>query len=83
MPDAPDTYVAELEAVIDGKTVETFKMPLDYIKRKYDIFYTYGLTDDAHSLTVRWLNPDPRYAIQCKDLIVYANHPLAPLTPAP
>ena len=83
VPDAPDTYVAELEAVIDGKTVETFKMPLDYIKRKYDIFYTYGLTDDAHSLTVRWLNPDPRYAIQCKDLIVYANHPLAPLTPAP
>lgn len=77
----PDNYVAQLEAVIDGKTVETFTMPLDYITRKYDIFHTYDLTDGDHTLTIRWLNPAPGYAVQCKDIIVYGPQPVKPIKP--
>lgn len=68
---APDDYVARLEASVDGKVVDTFAMPLDYITRKYDIFHTYDLTDGPHKLTVRWLNPTRGYAVQCKDIVVY------------
>lgn len=70
---APDDYVARLEASVDGKVVDTFTMPLDYITRKYDIFHTYDLTDGPHKLTVRWLNPTRGYAVQCKDIVVYGT----------
>lgn len=70
---APDDYVARLEASVDGKVVDTFAMPLDYITRKYDIFHTYDLSDGPHKLTVRWLNPTRGYAVQCKDIVVYGS----------
>ena len=81
LPGAPEDYVARLEASVDGEVVETFDMPLDYIKRKYDIFHIYGLADGSHELTVKWLNPNPTYAIQCKDVIIYADKPLARINP--
>lgn len=81
IPSLPGDYVARLQAVIDGKVVEEFDMPLDYIKRKYDIFYTYDLTDGPHVFTVKWLNPKPGYAVQCKDIIVYGPKRIKPLTP--
>ncbi len=77
----PDDYVAHLQASIDGKPIQEIAMPLDYITRKYDIFYTYDLPEGKHSLTVKWLNPTAGYAIQCKDIIVYGNKPLAHINP--
>lgn len=81
LPDAAPDYVARLEAFVDGESVEKFDMPLDYIKRKYDIFHIYGLPDGKHSLTIKWLNPDPAYAVQCKDVVVYADKPLEKINP--
>ncbi|MBP1614172.1 MAG: ADP-ribosylglycohydrolase [Bacteroidetes bacterium] len=77
--DAPDTenYIAQLEAFIDGKKVETIEMPYDYIKRKYDIYYNYNLQEGSHELVIKWLNPNNKYAIQCKDLVVYSSVPNA------
>lgn len=79
LPGASESYVAKIEASVDGKVVETFDMPLDYIKRKYDIYHIYGLPCGKHTLTLRWLNPDAAYALQCKDVIVYSNKPLRSL----
>ncbi len=81
-PDAAPGYVAELEAYIDGTSVEKFKMPFDYIKRKYDIFYRYNLPPGAHRLEVRLLNPNPGYAIQTKDVVIYSNQPNTGLRPS-
>ena len=66
-------YVANMEAYIDGQLVESFKMPFDYIKRKYDIFHRYDLPQGNHTLVVKWVNPHPNYAIQTKDVVIYAN----------
>lgn len=66
-------YVARLEAYIDGQKVEDIDMPFDYITRKYDIFYRYNLPNGQHSLTVRWLNPDRHFAIQCGGFVVYGE----------
>ncbi|MDO9154204.1 MAG: ADP-ribosylglycohydrolase family protein [Paludibacter sp.] len=66
-------YIAHIEAYIDGKKVESFKMPFDYIKRKYDIFHSYNLIKGKHSLEIKWLNPHPHYVIQAKDLVVYTD----------
>ncbi len=78
--DAGD-YIARLEAYIDGVKVEDIVMPFDYIKRKYDIFYTYELEEGPHTLVIRWMNPHPNYAVQCKDLVVYASEPARPIHP--
>ena len=66
-------YVATLEAWIDGKKTDTFKMPFDYIKRKYDIFYTYNLENGPHSLEIKWMNPHDKYDILTKDAVIYSN----------
>jgi hypothetical protein len=75
-------YVAMLEAYIDGEKVESFKMPYDYIKRKYDIFSIYNLpADGTHELTIRLLNPHPNYVVEAKEMVVYATTPTAPIQP--
>ncbi len=79
--DNNDDYVAILEASIDGVVLEQFKMPFDYIKRKYDIYHNYDLTEGEHELVVKWLNPDSNFAIQCKDLIVYSSEPATMINP--
>ena len=68
-----NSYVARIEAFIDGEKVEDIEMPYDYIKRKYDIFYTYELpVDGPHTLRLKWVNPDPGYVIEAKEMVVYS-----------
>lgn len=66
-------YVAQLEAYIDGVKVESFRMPFDYIKRKYDVFYKYGLNDGPHRLTLKVLNPVREFVIEAKEMVVYSD----------
>lgn len=80
-PKLSEDYVARLEAFIDGTSVEQINMPLDYITRKYDIFYNYEIPEGEHTLTIKWLNPKPGYAVQCKDIIVYGTKPVPTLDP--
>ena len=73
--------IASGEAYIDGKKVETIEMPYDYIKRKYDIFYNYDLEEGPHKLVIKWINPNEKYAVQCKDMVVYSSTPAEPINP--
>jgi len=66
-------YVAQLEAYIDGVKVESFRMPFDYIKRKYDVFYKYGLNDGPHRLILKVLNPVREFVIETKEMVVYSD----------
>ena len=79
--DSNDNYIAILDAYIDGKKVETIEMPYDYIKRKYDIFYNYDLEEGPHKLVIKWINPNEKYAVQCKDMVVYSSTPAEPINP--
>lgn len=66
-------YTAVIECSIDGRVVETTQMPYDYIRRKYDIFYTYNLpVDGEHTLTLKVLNPHPDFRIEAREMVVYA-----------
>jgi hypothetical protein len=76
-----ENYIAKLDAYIDGEKVETIEMPYDYIKRKYDIFYKYDFAEGAHQLVIKWTNPNSKYAIQCKDLVVYSSRPAEIINP--
>lgn len=65
------SYVAKLEATIDGKKVEDIDMPADFLTRKHEIFWRYDMPHAKHTLTIKWLNPDPHYSIKCWGLLVY------------
>ncbi len=67
------SYGAQIEAYIDGIKVESFRMPFDYIKRKYDIFYKYGLTNGQHRITLKVVNPVKEFVIEAKEMVVYSN----------
>ena len=66
-----DAYVADVTAFIDGKKVEEFKMPFDYIKRKYEIFSTYCLESGKHTLRLVLNNPHPDFALNATNMVIY------------
>ena len=68
---ADDRYVASVTALLDGKEVETFNMPIDYIKRKYEIFSAYCFESGKHTLTLRLNNPHPDYELYAQEMVVY------------
>jgi hypothetical protein len=72
-------YVALLDVYLDGVKTEQVKMPFDYIKRKYDIYYKYMLKNGDHNLEIKWVNPDPAFRMYLKSYVVYADKPALPL----
>lgn len=68
---ADDSYVASVTALLDGTEMESFKMPMDYIKRKYEIFSAYGFPSGDHVLTLRLNNPHPDYELYASEMVVY------------
>ena len=72
--EADEKYIAGLEAYIDGEKVESFKMPYDYIKRKYDIFYKYNLpVNGGHELVLKVVNPNKNYVLEATEMVVYSK----------
>jgi len=68
---ADDSYVADITALLDGVEVENFKMPIDYITRKYEIFSKYCFDSGEHTLTLRLNNPHPDYEMYASEMVVY------------
>ena len=68
---ADDRYVASVTALLDGKELETFTMPIDYITRKYEIFSAYCFPSGEHVLTLRLNNPHPDYELWAQEMVVY------------
>ena len=68
---ADDSYVADVTALLDGTEVENFKMPVDYITRKYEIFSKYCFDSGKHTLTLRLNNPNPDYELYASEMVVY------------
>ena len=68
-----DAYVAEVSAYIDGKKVEDFLMPFDYITRKYEIFSKYCLESGEHTLRLVLNNPHRDFALNATNMVIYDN----------
>jgi len=74
---SPDkNYVGKMEAYLNGKLVETINLPVDYTKRRYDLFWKYRLQKSKYTLTFKWLNPKPDATINFGDAIIYSDAPL-------
>lgn len=71
-----ETYVARVEAYLDGKLIETFNMPAAYNARRHEIFWKYRLPEGKHELTFKWLNPRNDANINAGSVLVYSGAPV-------
>lgn len=68
-------YVFKIESDLDG-VKDTIQLPVNFIKRKHEIFWKYQLTVAKHKLKLRLLNPDPVAEIVTGDIIIYSDKSL-------
>lgn len=69
--DCPDSYVAELSVILDGKDMGIQRLPADFITRKKEYWWNYDLTPGPHTVAVRWLNPIDSARLILDNVIVY------------
>jgi len=66
-------YVAKMECYVDGKLMETVSLPVNYRIRKNDPYWNYQLPEGKHTISFKWINPEPDVDVELKDIIVYAG----------
>jgi len=71
-----EDYTFEVEMYIDGKLVETSKLPSNYKLRKPTPFWRYQLKRGHHTLRFKILNPSDKAKLLLSNLIVYDNKPV-------
>ena len=73
--DVTDDYVFEAEMSIDGKKVETAKLPTNFTTRRHDLFWQYQLPMGKHTVTVKVLNPSANHSLASTFMIVFSDKP--------
>ena len=71
----PDSdYVAKVEMLIDGLSVETASLPVaTSVARRNDLFWKYQLPKGKHIVTFKWLNSKSNATVNFIDAIVYSD----------
>src|SRR4051812_3225204 len=73
--DKPD-YVIEAELSVDGKKMDTVRLPTAFTTRRYELFWQYGLPNGKHTVTMKVLNPKDDYQLHAYHYITYTDKPL-------
>ena len=69
-------YIFEAELFIDGKKVETAKLPTNYTTRRLELFWKYDLPKGKHKVDIKVLNPNPGYALNAWEYVVFSDKPI-------
>lgn len=70
-------YTFILDVFIDGKKVETIKMPTSVTIRRRDIYWKYQLKETAHEVKIILHNPHPDYELSSHTYVAYSKRPVA------
>ena len=70
-----ESYVAVIEAFVDGQLVETIKLPASYRIRRHELFWKYDLPKGKHTASFKWLNPAEGADIRCSKTIIFSDAP--------
>lgn len=72
--DAAD-HVFEMEVYIDGRKVETTKLPTNFTIRRHDLCWKYAMPNKKHEVKIKVLNPIDDSEVITSEYIVYDNKP--------
>jgi len=72
---SPDSdYIARVEMLIDGSTVETASLPVATSNaRRNDLFWKYQLPKGKHIAAFKWHNPKSNATVSFTDAVIYSN----------
>ena len=70
----PD-YEFQTEVYLDGKKIESPRLPTDFTTRRLEVSWKYPLPKGRHNVLVKILNPDRRYEIRNLEYIVFSDEP--------
>lgn len=68
-------YIFNAELYVDGKLLETVALPVNYITRRYDLFWKYQLPQGKHTVRMKLLNPSPDHPCRLNEVLIYAEKP--------
>lgn len=68
-----ESYVAQVEAIVDGKSIGILKCPARFHDRTCELAWKYNLKSGPHTLSLRWLNPQSDATVNCGRFIIYAK----------
>ncbi len=69
-------FVFNTELYVDGKKVETIKLPVNFTTRRHEIAWKYDLPKAKHSVRLKILNPSNDHAVQGVQVIIYSDQPV-------
>ena len=67
-------YVINAELYVDGMKTETFRLPVSYTTRRYEICWKYDLPEGKHSIRVKLLNPSPDFPVMNAEALIYTHN---------
>lgn len=71
----PDDYVADLELYIDGVLAEAVRLPVNFNRRRDEIFLKFELADARHTATFNWKNPAEGVRVNMTEALVFGSNP--------
>ncbi|MDH3651596.1 MAG: ADP-ribosylglycohydrolase family protein, partial [Saprospiraceae bacterium] len=66
-----DNYRLIVECSIDGQSIKTMQLPLNFVERAHEIFYQYELPEGKHTLKVKITNPHERAYLDVTNAVTY------------
>ncbi len=70
------TYVFNTELYLDGKLIDTPKLPVSYITRSNELAWKYQLPKGKHSVRLKILNPSAEHSVRASQAIIYSDKPV-------
>ncbi len=75
-PNNQPDYIFNTELYVDGKLVESPKLPTDFTTRRYELCWRYQLPKGKHAIKLKILNPLKDYEIRASEAIIYSDKKL-------
>lgn len=66
-------YIFTAQLFIDDKLEETIQLPANFITRRHEICWKYGLSKGKHSVKLKIVNPTDTESIRLSDIIIYSD----------
>ncbi len=71
--DSQSPYVFNTELYVDGKLVESPKLPVSYKARRHELCWKYGLAKGKHTVQLKILNPSKEEEVKAGNATIYTD----------
>lgn len=74
--DSKTDYVFDTQLYLDGKLIDSPKLPVDFTTRRHELAWKYALAKGKHSVRLKILNPSKDNQVRAYEAIVYSDKPV-------